>query len=190
MLCIEGIDGTDGKGLTKFRGKMSDRIDRIQESGIRKIFAKAATMKDVVNMSIGQPDFEVPSSVKDGIIKAIQSDKTKYTPSAGIDELREKIVNKHGFGSAIVTSGTSGAIFLSYSALLDEGDKVYEPYLQRRYAKDTSQISYKLEAEAFGWRKVNADIFGGTIIVRRTPFADQATKSRSIVINTKYNPGS
>ncbi|MFC2006014.1 hypothetical protein ACFLVG_03540 [Chloroflexota bacterium] len=76
------------------------------------------------------------------------------------------------------------------TALIDEGDKVYEPYLQRRYAKETSQISYKQETGDIGWRKVEADIFGGTIIVRRTPFADQATKSRSIVIATKYKPGS
>jgi len=76
------------------------------------------------------------------------------------------------------------------TALLDEGDKVYEPYLVRRYAKETSQISYKQEIGDMGWRKVEAEIFGGTIIVRRTPFGDQATKSRSIVIATKYNPGS
>jgi hypothetical protein len=76
------------------------------------------------------------------------------------------------------------------TALLDEGDKVYEAYLVRRYAKETSQISYKQETGDMGWRKVEAEIFGGTIIVRRTPFADQATKSRSIVIATKYNPGS
>jgi hypothetical protein len=75
------------------------------------------------------------------------------------------------------------------TALIDEGDKLYEPYLVRRYAKDTSQISYKLATDDKGWRKVDADIFGGTIIARRTPFADQATKSRSIVVATRYNPG-
>jgi hypothetical protein len=76
------------------------------------------------------------------------------------------------------------------TALIDEGDRVYESYLQRRYARDTSQISYKLPIEDKGWRKADADIFGATIIVRRTPFTDPATKSRSVTINTKYNPGS
>lgn len=50
------------------------------------------------------------------------------------------------------------------TALLSEGDKVYEPYLQRRYAKDASQISYKMEAEAFGWRKVNVRTLSVAII--------------------------
>lgn len=76
------------------------------------------------------------------------------------------------------------------TALIDEGDKIYEPYLQRRYAKDTSQISFKVPvADDKGWQKVGAAIFGATIIVRRTPFSDPATKSRSIVIPTKYHPG-
>lgn len=75
------------------------------------------------------------------------------------------------------------------TVLIDEGDNLYEPYLVRRYTKDTSQISYKVATDEKGWRKVDADIFGGTIIARRTPFADQATKSRSILIATKYKPG-
>ena len=48
------------------------------------------------------------------------------------------------------------------TALIDEGDKVYEPYLVRRYAEETSQISYKQETGDMGWRKVEAEIFGET----------------------------
>ncbi len=113
---------------------MSKRVDRIKESGIRNIFDKAATMKDVVNLSIGQPDFAVPDAVKESIKKAIDEDKTKYTPSPGIDELRSKIVKKYNLdsnaSSAIVTSGTSGALVLSYSVLMDPGDEmiIFDPY--------------------------------------------------------------
>jgi len=109
---------------------MSKRVDSIEESGIRKSFDKAASMKNVVNLGIGQPDFEVPVEVKEGIKKALDDGATRYTPSAGLSELRSKIEKKHGFGKAIVTVGTSGAILLSYSVLLDPGDEIviFDPY--------------------------------------------------------------
>jgi aspartate aminotransferase/aminotransferase len=62
---------------------------------------------------------------------SIKEDKTGYTPSAGIDSLREKILKKHKFAeSAIITSGVAGGLFLTYSALLEEGDEliVFDPY--------------------------------------------------------------
>lgn len=109
---------------------MSKRVDAIEESGIRKIFDKAATLKNVVNLSIGQPDFEVPSPVLEGIKKALDDGVTKYTPSAGLPELRSKIEAKYGFGKSIITVGTSGAILLSYSTLLDPDDEliIFDPY--------------------------------------------------------------
>jgi AAA15 family ATPase/GTPase len=74
------------------------------------------------------------------------------------------------------------------TALIDEGDNLNESYLVKRYSKQTSEISYKVEAER-GWRPQRANIFGATIIVRRIPFRDIATKSRAIAINTRYKPG-
>lgn len=112
------------------------------------------------------------------------------TGKSGLLKQLGKLVNQPKLIGAESQSTLRDELDGAVTALLDEGDKVYEPYLQRRYARDTSQISYKQETGEFGWRKVNADIFGATIIVRRTPFGDQATKSRSIVITTKYNPGS
>lgn len=113
---------------------MTKRANTIKASAIRKVFDKASSIKDVINLSIGQPDFTVPGVVKEGMIEAIRNDKTGYTPSAGIPTLREKILAKYagkaGMDSAIVTSGASGGIFLSYSVLLEEGEEliVFEPY--------------------------------------------------------------
>jgi len=53
------------------------------------------------------------------------------------------------------------------TALIDEGDGIYESYLVRRYSKETSSISHNIAIDGGGWQKVDADIFGGTIIVRR-----------------------
>jgi aspartate aminotransferase len=108
---------------------MSKRIDAIEESGIRKIFAKAANLKDMFNLSIGQPDFEVP--VKEDLIKAIKENKTGYTPSIGINELRDKIKSKYNnTGDVIITTGASGGIFLVYSSILNEDDEIiiFDPY--------------------------------------------------------------
>jgi aspartate/methionine/tyrosine aminotransferase len=113
---------------------MTKRIDSIQASAIRKVFDKAATLKNVINLSIGQPDFVVPEDTKKEMIKAITENKTAYTPSAGIPLLKEKILSKYKdqkfAESVIVTSGVSGAIFLTYSALLEEAEEiiVFDPY--------------------------------------------------------------
>jgi hypothetical protein len=118
------------------------------------------------------------------IIGALGTGKSKLLAQLG------KMVNQPKQIGAESQSTLRDELDGAVTALIDEGDRVYEAYLQRRYARDTSQISYKLPIEDKGWRKADADIFGATIIVRRTPFTDPATKSRSVTINTKYNPGS
>ena len=59
---------------------ISERLKKIDASGIRKVFDLAAKMKDPINLSIGQPDFAVPASVQDAAIEAIVEDEdlSKY----------------------------------------------------------------------------------------------------------------
>ena len=75
------------------------------------------------------------------------------------------------------------------TAIIDEGDNIHEQYLIQRYDKETSTITYKKNLGGSYWRTIKANIFGATIIARRTPFRDAATTSRSITIRTFYNPG-
>lgn len=75
------------------------------------------------------------------------------------------------------------------TALIDEGDKVDEDLLVRRYSKETGRLCYNRATDKGTWLPVQANIFGATIICRRTPFKDQATASRSIVITTRFQPG-
>lgn len=107
---------------------MTRRVDKINASIIRKIFDKAALMKNVVNLSIGQPDLPVPQNTKEAMVRAVMADKNSYTPSAGLKNLQDKILRKYSglkcAESAIVTSGVSGGIFLSYACLLEEGDEI------------------------------------------------------------------
>src|SRR5690606_24147331 len=75
--------------------QLAQRTRRIDSSGIRKVFALAADLKDPCNLSIGQPDFDVPEAVKEVAISAIQEGKNSYTLTAGITPLREKIKERY-----------------------------------------------------------------------------------------------
>src|SRR6185369_2636526 len=92
---------------------LAHRVTSIEASGIRKIFDLAATVKDAVNLSIGQPDFDVPEPIQQAAIDAIRGGFNRYPPSAGFPELREFVLNHyaglHGTRpeDCIVTSGTS-----------------------------------------------------------------------------------
>lgn len=118
--------------------KISERVQKIEISGIRKAFALAGEIKNPINLSIGQPDFDVPEPIKEGAIKAIKSGFNHYTPTKGLVELREKISHrlfkknsiKASAEEIVITSGTSGAIFLALSVLLNPSDEViiFDPY--------------------------------------------------------------
>ena len=73
---------------------LADRTDKIDSSGIRKVFALAASLKEPINLSIGQPDFDVPQQLKDEAIKAIQEGQNKYSQTAGDSLLKEKIAER------------------------------------------------------------------------------------------------
>lgn len=62
---------------------LAERTKLIDASGIRKVFALGASLRDPVNFSIGQPDFDVPQELKDEAIKAIQTGENKYSQTAG-----------------------------------------------------------------------------------------------------------
>ena len=73
---------------------ISDRADSFDSSGIRRVFDLAAKLKDPINLSIGQPDFDVPDEVKKAAIEAIESGKNAYSPTQGIGPMREKLQQK------------------------------------------------------------------------------------------------
>ena len=78
--------------------KIADRISRIQPSITLEMTAKAAELKqkgiDVINLSVGEPDFDTPQNIKDAAHKAIKQGMTKYTAGSGIPDLKEAIINK------------------------------------------------------------------------------------------------
>jgi aspartate aminotransferase/aminotransferase len=123
-------------GTFNSAGIIAQRALDIDASGIRKVFDLAAKLKDPINLSIGQPDFDVPEPIKEKAIEAIRAGKNRYTPTQGISGLIEDISRAvcentgwHDPG-VLVLSGTSGGLMLAMFATLNPGDEVLflDPY--------------------------------------------------------------
>src|SRR3954454_17614057 len=71
--------------------RLSKRVAGLKPSGIRKFFDIAATMKDVISLGIGEPDFTTPKPILEAGIRSLQNGETHYTSNAGRLELREAI---------------------------------------------------------------------------------------------------
>ncbi|MDX1928588.1 MAG: pyridoxal phosphate-dependent aminotransferase [Pirellulaceae bacterium] len=115
---------------------ISARSRSFDSSGIRKVFDLAAKLKDPINLSIGQPDFDVPAAAKEACIAAIQEGKNAYSLTQGIKPLRERLKAEvdrqygHPDRDVFVTSGTSGGLVLTMLSLIDPGDEViiFDPF--------------------------------------------------------------
>jgi len=115
---------------------ISDKVNTIKFSGIRKFFDLVQKEKNIVSLGVGEPDFDTPEKIKDSAIKAIENGFTKYTSNYGLIELREKISyklkneNKISYDpekEILITSGTSEALDLAFRAILNNGDEVIIP---------------------------------------------------------------
>lgn len=115
---------------------LADRMAQFDSSGIRKVFDLASRMQDPINLSIGQPHFEVPEEIQQAAIDAIQNRKNGYAPTQGMPVLRDKLQARvdaqygHADRRVFVTSGTSGGLALAVLALVNPGDEVlvFDPY--------------------------------------------------------------
>jgi aminotransferase len=120
-------------GNTKY---LSKRVAGLKPSGIRKFFDIAATMKDVISLGIGEPDFTTPKPILEAGIRSLQQGSTHYTSNSGKLELRQAIadnlfrlygVKYDPVNEVIATVGVSEALYLTMTAILDEGDEVIIP---------------------------------------------------------------
>ncbi|MCG2785526.1 MAG: aminotransferase class I/II-fold pyridoxal phosphate-dependent enzyme [Anaerolineae bacterium] len=115
---------------------LSKRAAELKPSGIRKFFDIVATMKDVISLGIGEPDFTTPKPILDAGIRSLSNGETHYTSNSGKIELRQGIadnlmqrynVNYDPATEIIATVGVSEALYLTFNALLDPGDEVIIP---------------------------------------------------------------
>src|SRR6185312_12388753 len=174
--------------------QFSDRVNRIEISATMAVVAEAAKLKaggaDLVEFGAGEPHFSTPQHIKDAAIAAIQQDFTRYTPVAGIPELRSAIAKRHAvdFGSdyraeeAIASTGGKLALFNAIQVLVDHGDEVILPAPYWVSFKDIIEYGggkcvYVETDESEGFRLTAAMIES-----RISP------RTRAIVINSPNNP--
>jgi aspartate/methionine/tyrosine aminotransferase len=168
------------------RWSVSRRAAAFDSSGIRKAFDLAARLDDPINLSIGQPDFEMPEPARAAAKAAIDAGKNGYTPTQGIPGLRERLEAGARAETGqpdrrlCVTSGSSGALVLALMALVDPGDEVivFEPAF----------VMYRPLVEFLGGRVVPIDTSPSFRIDVDRVAAAIGPKCRAILLNTPANP--
>jgi len=115
---------------------LSKRVVSLKPSGIRKFFDIAATMKNVISLGVGEPDFTTPKPILEAGIRSLRAGETHYTSNAGKLELRQSVadhlkrlydVRYDPVQEILITVGVSEALYLVMNALLDPGDEVIIP---------------------------------------------------------------
>ncbi len=118
---------------------IAETLSRIKPSATIAVAQKARDLKaagrDVISLGAGEPDFDTPENIKNAAIEAMRRGETKYTPVAGIPELRKAIVAKfkrennldYTTDQIIVGTGGKQILFNAFMASLDKGDEVIIP---------------------------------------------------------------
>jgi aspartate aminotransferase len=119
--------------------QLSDRVTNLSTSATLAMAAKARELKaegkDIIGLSLGEPDFNTPDFIKDAAILAIKQDYNSYTPVDGYVELKNAIIKKfkrdnnldYTLPQVVVSTGAKQALFNIASVLLNEGDEVILP---------------------------------------------------------------
>jgi aspartate aminotransferase len=119
--------------------KFSDRILQVKPSPTLEVNALANALKakgiDVIGFGTGEPDFDTPEHIKQAAIRAIESGKTKYTPSGGIPELKKAVIEKfkrdnhleYKPSEVIINSGGKHSFYNLMQVILNKGDEVIIP---------------------------------------------------------------
>jgi aminotransferase len=115
--------------------RLSKRVAELKPSGIRKFFDIVATMKDVISLGIGEPDFTTPKPILDAGVQSLHNGETHYTSNHGKLELRQGIADNlqklynvsYEPDQVLATVGVSEALYLTFNAILEPGDEVIIP---------------------------------------------------------------
>jgi len=165
---------------------LADRTKLYDASGIRKVFDLGAKMTDPINLSIGQPDFDVPEEVRDAAVAAIGSRKNGYALSQGMPALREKLQARvqaelgQSDREAFVTSGTSGGLMLALLVLVNPGEEVivFDPYF----------VMYDALTSVAGGKAVHIDTYPDFRIDIDKVAAAITPRTKAILYNSPANP--
>jgi len=165
---------------------LSARSRLIDASGIRKVFALGAKLKDPVNLSIGQPDFDVPQELKQAAIEAIEQGFNRYSQTAGeqvlLDSIRGRVRHEFGWNepAVMITSGVSGGLLLAFMSLIDPGDEVIVP--------DPYFVMYKHLIRMLGGVCVYIDMYPDFRLPAEKIRRAITDRTKMIILNSPANP--
>jgi aminotransferase len=171
--------------------RLSEKVATLKPSGIRKFFDIAATMKDVISLGIGEPDFDTPEPIIQAGIEALRRGETHYTSNHGLLELRQAIsdhlnglyqVEYFAPSEIVVTVGVSEALYLVFTAILDPDDEVIIP--------TPCFVSYQAEVALAGGVPVEVATYAEDHFVPRIEEIEAAItpKTRAVFIGSPSNP--
>ncbi len=173
---------------------ISERMKKISPSITLSIDAKAKQMKkegiDLVGFGAGEPDFNTPENIKEAGIKAIKDNLTRYTPSSGIPELKQAVVDKfkkdnnleYKSSDIIISCGAKHSLFNIFMSILNPGDEViiFSPYWvsYEEQVKIADGIPVFVNLKRDDNYEIDFDLLNSKI----TP------KTKAIIVNSPSNP--
>ncbi|MDO5552959.1 MAG: aminotransferase class I/II-fold pyridoxal phosphate-dependent enzyme [Planctomycetia bacterium] len=166
---------------------LSSRSQAFDSSGIRKVFDLGAKLSDPINLSIGQPDFDMPADARSAAIEAINSRRSGYTPTQGLapllatlQERLDKKFHSQGGHRVFTTSGTSGGLLLAALAFVNPGDEVilFDPYF----------VMYEALVKMVGGVPVLIDTYPDFTYDVDKVAAAITPKTKMILFNSPANP--
>jgi len=145
---------------------------------------------DVISFAAGEPDFTTPDHVKDAAKRAINENKTYYTPASGIPELKELIVKKfkeengleYSTDEVVINSGAKHSVFNTFAAVVDKGDEVIIP---APYWVSYSEMVNILDGN---YKLIKSDDKNGFKITAKQLEDSITEKSKTFLLNSPNNP--
>lgn len=168
---------------------LADRTRHIEMSGIRRVFELGKSLKDPVNLSIGQPHFAVPEPIRTAAKAAIDAGQNGYTVTQGTADLRAKLAAdltarfphlNHAGRDIIVTGGTCGGLLLALFAVINPGDEVIAP--------DPYFVAYPHMITLAGGRMVPVDTDPDFRLDPDKVKAAITPRTKAILFSTPSNP--
>lgn len=162
--------------------RISTRIASIAESATLKVDAKAKSLqaqgRPVISFAAGEPDFPTPAHIVDAALNAVKDPKNyRYTPAAGLPELREAVAAKtmrdSGWGveasQIIITNGGKQAVYQSFATLLDPGDEVLVPTPYWTTYPEAIKLAGGVQVDVFAGADQNYLVTVDQLEAARTP---------------------
>ncbi len=189
-----GHAGTMGS-MTTAELPLSDRINAVSPSATLAVDSKAKAMKaagvDVIGFGAGEPDFATPESIVKVAEEAVDDPRNyKYTPTAGLPELREaiaaKVLRDSGYpvtaDQVVVTNGGKQAVYETFQLLLDDGDEVIIPTPYWTSYPEAVKLAGGKPVEVFAGADVNFEPSIDAIEAARTG------RTKAIIVTSPNNP--